>query len=411
MGKPLNLKKQLLRTVPTALRHWLIRQSFHLPESPPAEITVRTATTQDELEQAYRVLQLSYEEMGYATKEPSGLRLTKYFALPTTSTLIVCWKNQVVGTMSVIRDGPFGTPVGEIFELGPLKKRGWQLAEVSSLAIDPDFRRHRGQILFPLCKYLYDYVRFYQQVDAIVIAVHPRWRDFYEALLMFQPLKQRMIPNYDFANGAPAVGLYLPLKQSQEDFRSYFSHRAQSQDLHRYMVVDSALHATFPSRAYFKSQDPVLNAEMLKYFFVQKKPILNSLSGWERHFLREQYGTADAVKLFSSLWGPAEAPLRERRYNALLNARIDFQRLQVLNTSRLGLLVRTDFDLPAESTLAVLVNKTEMARLRVAKAWGDSKLGLWGLTIKDSDSHWQRYLNYLEDDMNQVPLLRVAQSG
>lgn len=408
MSEPLNLKKHLLRAAPKALRHWLIRQSFHLPEPPPAEITVRTATTQDELEQAYRVLQLSYEEMGFATEEASGLRLTKYFALPTTSTLIVCWKNQIVGTMSVIRDGPFGTPVGEVFELGPLKERGWQLAEVSSLAIDPEFRRHRGQILFPLCKYLYDYVRFYQQVDAIVIAVHPRWRDFYEALLMFKPLKQRMIPNYDFANGAPAVGLYLPLQQSQEDFRSCFAHRTQSQDLFRYMVVDPAPRAIFPNRPYFKSQDPVLNAEMLRYFFVHKKPILSELSGWERHFLREQYGTLEAVKLFSSLWGPAEAPLRECRYNALLNARIDFQPAQVINASRHGLLIRSDLELPAESTLAVLVSKTEMARLRVARAWGNSQLGLWGLAIKESDLRWKRYLNYLEADVNQSAILRVA---
>jgi hypothetical protein len=53
-----------------------------------------------------------------------------------------------------------------------------------------------------------------------VIAVNPSHIEMYESLLFFKRLTQNVVENYDFVNGAPAVGATLDLSTAPEIFRN-----------------------------------------------------------------------------------------------------------------------------------------------------------------------------------------------
>ncbi len=120
----------------------------------------------------------------------------------------------MVGTLSLIRESVFGFPLQAIFDLKEVRARGGKIAEVSALAVHPDFRKTGGAILFPLMKFMYEYCTTFFDTRHLVIAVHPTRIEMYESLLFFKRLTENKVDNYDFANGAPAVGASLDLQHA-----------------------------------------------------------------------------------------------------------------------------------------------------------------------------------------------------
>ena len=99
---------------------------------------------------------------------------------------------------------------------------GGKIAEVSALAVHKDFRKTGGAILFPLMKFMYEYCTTFFDTRHLVIAVHPTRIEMYESLLFFERLTENKVDNYDFANGAPAVGASLDLKHAPRKYREVY---------------------------------------------------------------------------------------------------------------------------------------------------------------------------------------------
>ena len=79
----------------------LIRYFVAVPDMAfSSDFTVKVAETRIEYEAAYRLLYESYLKIGIIPEHSSGLRCTPFSVLPETSTAIVLYKNQVVGTVS-----------------------------------------------------------------------------------------------------------------------------------------------------------------------------------------------------------------------------------------------------------------------------------------------------------------------
>jgi hypothetical protein len=78
---------------------------------------------------------------GFMQPDPSGLRVTIYHALPTTTTLCAKWDGQVIGTISMIREGVFGFPLQQSSISAQVRSKTGKIAEISALAIDPRFRK------------------------------------------------------------------------------------------------------------------------------------------------------------------------------------------------------------------------------------------------------------------------------
>lgn len=165
---------KLILKSPGAVRRPLIRRIVEFPTTIDPTLRFKVAETQDELDQAYSLLHDAYLSENLMTSHPSGMRITKYHALPSTSTLIVKEGQTVIGTVSLVRQSAFGMPLEAIFNLNLLPP-GSRPAEVSSLAIKNGLRHQRGRILFPLLKFLYHYSTEYFGVTHFLIAVNPKW--------------------------------------------------------------------------------------------------------------------------------------------------------------------------------------------------------------------------------------------
>ena len=204
--------RRFFAVLPPSLRFAIYRLMVDCDPAPADRLELKIADTQEELEECFRILHDAYVGSGFMKPDPSGMRITPYHALPTTTTLCAKFDGKVVGTISMIREGVFGFPLQTVFELEHVRAKGGQVAEISALAVHPSFRKTGGAILFPLMKFMHQYCTEYFDTRHLVIAVNPDKIELYEALLYFDRLQETAIDSYDFANGAPAVGASLDLK-------------------------------------------------------------------------------------------------------------------------------------------------------------------------------------------------------
>ena len=182
--------RQAIRTsvalLPKSWRFALFRSMATCDPAPDPRLVLKIAETEAELEACFALLHDAYVNEGFMKPDPSGLRATLYHALPTTTTLCATLNGEVIGTLSLIRESPMGFPLQAIFDLTEVRALGGQIAEVSSLAVHPRFRKTGGTILFPLMKVMYEYCTTYFDTRHLVIAVNPNRIDLYESLLFFE---------------------------------------------------------------------------------------------------------------------------------------------------------------------------------------------------------------------------------
>ena len=229
-----NVKKTLHLTLrklfsffPRSLRFGIYRSFVDCDPSPDSRLVLKIAETKEELEACFKLLHDAYVSSGFMQPAASGMRVTIYHALPTTTTLCAKFDGEVVGTMSLIRESVFGFPLQAIFDLSDLRAKKGKIAEVSALAVHPKFRKTGGAILFPLMKFMYEYCTTFFDTRHLVIAVNPNRIEMYESLLFFKRLTEREVENYDFANGAPAVGATLDLLEARSLLKKAYNHKAK----------------------------------------------------------------------------------------------------------------------------------------------------------------------------------------
>ena len=234
--------------------------------SPDPRLVLKVAETRDELEACFRLLHDAYVEFGYMQPQRSGMRITPYHALPTTSTLCAKYDGEVVGTISLIRDGVFGFPVQRAFDLQGVRQQGGPIAEASALAVDPRFRKSGGKIVFPLIKFKYEYCTRYFDTRHLVVAVHPKHIRFYESVLFLKRLHEKVVDRYEFVNGAPAVAGSVDLYGSARMMRRAYAGKPWHRNLAAYLLDLELPNIQWPSRSY-DDGDAVMAPELLEHFF------------------------------------------------------------------------------------------------------------------------------------------------
>ena len=149
---------------------------------------------------------------------------TPFLALPSTLIFVALQEGRIVGTISVVVDGPAGLPMETIYgkEVAALRAQGRRIAEVGALCVTPGLRGFG--VPFLLNKAMGLSARDVARVDDLVIAVHPRAHDLYRALLGFETMGPiREYPS--LKKSALAVGLRLPLREAQESYRARYGDR------------------------------------------------------------------------------------------------------------------------------------------------------------------------------------------
>jgi hypothetical protein len=117
--------RKLFNFLPQKRRFAVYRNFVDCDPAPDERLVLKIAETKEELAECFSLLHDAYVGSGFMKPDPSGMRVTIYHALPTTTTLCAKYDGEVVGTLSLIRESVFGFPLQRIFDLTAIReKRG-----------------------------------------------------------------------------------------------------------------------------------------------------------------------------------------------------------------------------------------------------------------------------------------------
>ena len=161
---------------------------------------------------AYELIYRLYRQKGYANPNDSRMWLSLYNLLPDTTTLVVLQEDEVVGTFTVVFDGPLGLPGDKLYkeEIDVLRKNGRKPAEIISLGVADKGRRSSQDILIKLFNYVYLVSKHLKDATDFVITVNPHHAAYYHRTLLFEEWGPEH--TYEKLGGAPAVLLRLNLE-------------------------------------------------------------------------------------------------------------------------------------------------------------------------------------------------------
>jgi hypothetical protein len=391
--------------MPQALRFSLYRNMISLNYLPSDDFEFKVADTQEELEAAFRILHDAYVGSNFMEPQDNGMRITPYHALPSTSTLIGKYKGQVIATVSIVRKSSYGFPLEDLFDVSEYEKCGTRLAEISALAIHKDYRGNKGDVLWPLLKYMYEYCTNYFGIDFLAIAVNPNRVEFYQALLFFELLDEGAIYKYDFVKGVEAVGGVLDLRNAYDIFASMYLRKSPSKNLFMYFTQVSFDIFKFPDRTYHKISDPVLTPKMLKYFFREKSAIFETLEPEKLNKIAAQFSLTEYNSVLQCQEQDVYRVIRaERRFDVQCKGKIVIPKskrivlMDILDVSLSG------FNALLDSTIrfghiyyiSIVVGEFEVAEIRAYPVW-NAKDNVFGFSIEDSSNIWKAFTANLEN--------------
>lgn len=402
--------RKLISWLPRKKRFEIFRSFADCNPAPSERLVLKIAETKEELEACFTVLHDAYVDSGFMKPDPSGMRVTIYHALPTTTTLCAKYDGKVVGTISLIRESALGFPLQQIFDLTSVRKKEGLIAEVSALAIDRKFRRTGGTILFPLMKFMYEYCTTFFDTRHLVIAVNPSHIEMYESLLFFRRLTANVVENYDFVNGAPAVGATLDLKEAMGVFREHYGSKPPRRNLYAYFTEIKLPNIHFPNRRFFTTNDPVLTPALIDYFFNVRTHTFENLSERKKALLHTIYDLPEyRAVLPTPSDGVDESPLRRHeRFSVKCPGRITYTTadgkqgkisIKVIEVSSDGFqsLVHGVLPLNTWCEATIKLGHADISRVSafVLREKRNESRSLYGFRLAAPDINWRKFVSAL----------------
>jgi hypothetical protein len=418
--------RKLVAFMPRPLRFALFRSFVDCDPAPSPRLTLKIADTQEELEACFRLLHDAYVASGFMKPDPSGMRATMYHALPTTTTLCAKCDERVVGTISLIRKSPFGFPLQSVFDLSSVEAEPGQIAEVSALAVHPEFRKTGGAILFPLMKFMRQYCATYFDTRHLVIAVNPYHIEMYESLMMFRRLPQNTVANYDFANGAPAVGATLDLSAAPELLGRAYAGKPVRKNLHHYFFELTLPNIALPERRYYTTNDPVMTAPLLDYFFNRQTQVFAQLDERRKAMLHEIYDLPEYKAVLPALQKPAAQMTtlrRHPRFSLKCRGSVEIETggmrqtipLQVVDVSDEGFQAHASAELPLKAqgryTVHLGTHEISTGTAMVMRARRFDDVGAYGFLLVSSDAVWHDCVDALHAGRTNQDLLHESRAA
>ncbi len=402
--------RKLISWLPQKQRFKVFRLFADCDPAPSPRLQLKIAETKEELEACFAVLHDAYVDSGFMKPDPSGMRVTIYHALPTTTTLCAKYDGQVVGTISLVRESALGVPLQRIFDLSGVREKEGHIAEVSALAVHRKFRKTGGSILFPLMKFMYEYCTTFFDTRHLVIAVNPSHIEMYESLLFFKRLTANMVENYDFVNGAPAIGASLDLKEALGTFERYYASKPARRNLYAYFTQVKLPNIQFPSRRFFTTNDPVLTPELLDHFFNVRTKTFENLSERKKALIHTIYDLPQYRSVLPALPENLDAiPIRlHPRFSVKCPARVVFSSMEgkeeriaieVIEVSRYGFQARAVKSLPlniwCDTTIQLGHADVSHFRSLALRENNNGYNGFYGFRLGEPDIVWRKFVSAL----------------
>ena len=402
--------RKLISWLPQKQRFRIFRLFADCDPAPSPRLQLKIAETKEELEACFAVLHDAYVDSGFMKPDPSGMRVTIYHALPTTTTLCAKYDGQVVGTISLVRESALGVPLQRIFDLSAVREKEGHIAEVSALAVHRKFRKTGGSILFPLMKFMYEYCTTFFDTRHLVIAVNPSHIEMYESLLFFKRLTAKMVENYDFVNGAPAIGASLDLKEALGTFKRYYASKPARRNLYAYFTQVKLPNIRFPSRRFFTTNDPVLTPELLDHFFNVRTKTFENLSERKKALIHTIYDLPQYRSVLPALPDNSDdIPIRlHPRFSVKCPARVAFSSkegkeerisIEVIEVSRYGFQARAVKSLPlniwCDTTIQLGHADVSHFRSLALRENNNGYNGFYGFRLGEPDIVWRKFVSAL----------------
>lgn len=377
-----------------------------LPPIPPG-LEICIADNQTDLEGAYRLLHDVYVEIGFMEKHPSNLRLNVYNMLPHASTVVAKMDGKVIGTLSLIRENPLGLPLDESIDTSFYRKPGWQVAEVTGLAVSKEWRGG-GKILFPLLKFIYEYAVGHLKVDVFQIATALSKADFFRALLFFDPITDSVFRDH-LINGNLVTALYLDLNHAKSQFKRVYGGRPVSSNVYTYFTSLDLPCFKFPIQVAGQALNPVLDKQMFQYFFQERTNLIERLSDREIHVLRDIYRSSSLREMLPE--PNSQPPYPPRRVAqrfvvscpAVLEGEMGDESVTLLDVSETGFRLFSKMPMRLANDCHFRVHLSETHTLPiVAKPVWNRRQREWGFTLLEAPQGWKEFLNHLETQLNRA---------
>ncbi len=394
---------------PKSIRYRIYRSFVALDDKPDARLVLKIAETREELEACFKLLHDAYVSSGFMKASTSGMRITIFHALPTTTTLCAKFDGVVVGTISLIRESVFGFPLQSIFDLSQVRAKKGKIAEVSALAIDPKFRHGGGFVLFPLMKFMYEYCTTFFDTRHLVIAVNPNRIEMYESLMYFERLTGKPITNYDFANGAPAVGATLDLKTAPSAMKKAYGGKGPRKDLYAYYRKLKLPNLQLPNRRFYTTNDPVMTPALLNYFFNQRTQVFNQLDDREKALLYSIYNLPEYDQYLPVGFADSDSGKTGRQFQRFsfkfsgvftleISAQLENHELTMIDCSRFGFLAHAKAPITTQvwGDAVLRLGPDEISRVRALAVAGKKAAGFYGFKIAEPDLVWRKFVTTLE---------------
>lgn len=381
--------------------------NLNLFKNVPKNIQIKLASSQAELEQAYKLLHDSYVARGYMEPHISEIRVTYYNALPQTSTIVAIVDEKVVGTLSIINNDSLILPIEREMDRNRYHSPAYRMAQVLDFVIQDKYKY--SNVNFLLMKYVYEYAAKYLNVDSLQIAVPKNKTRFFQNVLGFTPLNQSF---YDSSlQGLPFCALSLNLQDGYDFLAINHGKKPQAKNLFFYFTkFDFSQFFEFPERRFYSANDPVLTPQLLDHFFNYKTSILSQLSPEQLDYIRYIYDSSEYNQVIPhSLTNLTYLNLRRgKRFPVNCPGRIMSHspiEFNINNVSPNGfsahlngqhmLILNQIFD------VNVMINDYEVCSIKAKVVWKKSQ-SEYGFCLIKSSQNWNQFLEHLETRLLKV---------
>jgi hypothetical protein len=236
-SKPVTKKFwSFLRFMPSAIRARVIRAKFDIRYDLSADYVLKQAESQDEIQSALNIVHDAYTRLGYIDEHPERVHFNAFICLPTTTILIVKFKDEVVGTMSIVADSGIGLPSEITWDLQQIRSETMKIGEVSALAIKRSHKTSRGHLLLMLCKLMYEFGTQILDLDGVVIAATVEAEPFYTDLLLFKKVVAKTGQRHMAVKGNSSTCCFVNFKKVRADYLSIYGNKRRDKNLYHFFT-------------------------------------------------------------------------------------------------------------------------------------------------------------------------------
>lgn len=266
----------------------LSRKRLNIDEALAEGIIFKIAESYDELEQAYRLVHQIYEEEGYTDAHLSGMRLNAYNAHPDTVIFIAKKDANVIMTMTLVADSPFGLPMDDLYleELSPFREMHHHIGQLCALASLPEYRCANQALPLFIIKLMRLYARDYMRLDDLVMTINPKHTLFYESLLLFKRFGE--LKACQEVKDHPAYAYLLELEDLPENYEEIYAGLPPEKNLHHFFYLKEHSNLYLPD---IKTPLYIWDNDKLDHFFTKKTDVFHQIDEHHLSYLLRRHAS------------------------------------------------------------------------------------------------------------------------